>query len=226
MLTPIDGLYAYAEECGTIPHMTDTLNMRKRGRCQVCTHPERARLELLLAAGSGYRETARKFDLDEDAVARHWKRHVSEAHRKAMAPGAAALAARFELAGQIAEENTSSLEHLKAARAVLWRMWTAELSKGHTVTAAAAGGHYVKVCGLIAKLTGELATSPLVQTTNLHLHFADSPEFQALMDDVAAALEPYPDARRAVFERLAAIERPDARVIDMPALVHDAHAAA
>ncbi len=198
-----------------------------RGTCSICVHLERARAELLLAAGGKFSETARKFDMSQDSLERHWKRHVPESHRKALAPGAEALAARLELAGQIAEENTSSLEHLKAVRAVLWQMLVTERARGHTVNATTAAAQYAKVCGLIAKLTGELATSPLVQTTTINVHFTQHPEFQALMDDLAEALAPYPDARRAVFERFQALEQPDERVIDVPALTHDAaHAAA
>ena len=198
-----------------------------RRACTICQHEERARAELLLAAGGTVCGTARKLGMSEDALERHWKRHVPEEHRKALKPGADALAARLELSGQIAEENTSSLEHLKAARAVLWQMLVEERSKRHTVPAVMVAGQYTKVCNMIAKLTGELAHSPLVQTTTINVHFTQNPEFQALMDDVAAALEPYPEARRAVFDRFAALEQqPDDRIIDVPALVHHADAAA
>ncbi len=195
--------------------------MRRRGPCTVCAHPERARAELQLAAGATIAATARKLGMSEDALQRHWKRHVPESHRKAMRPGAEALAARMELAGQIAEESTNTLDHLKAARAVLWQMIVEERAKGSTALATMAAAQYTKVCGLIAKMTGELATSPLVQHTTLNVTtITQSPEFQQLMDDVAAALEPYPEARRAVFERFAALECPDDRVIDVPQVTH------
>ncbi len=194
--------------------------------CSICQHEERARAELLLAAGGSYIGVARKLGMSEDSLERHWKRHVPEQHRKALRPGAEALAARIELAGQIAEESTSTLDHLKAARAILWQMLVEERSKGSTALATMAAAQYTKVCGLIAKMTGELATSPLVTNTTFNLHFTENPEFQALMDDVAKALEPYPEARRAVFDRFAALERQDDRIIDMPALVQHADPAA
>ena len=181
---------------------------------------------MLLAKGDACTATARRLGMSHDALARHWKRHVPEAHKKALLPGAAALAARDELAGQIAEENSSSLEHLQAVRAMLWRILLDAKARGKTMPAVFAAGQYTKTCGLIAKMTGELASSPLVQNTTFNVGFTSNPDFLRLMDDVAKVLDDYPEARRAVFEKLAALERQDDRVIDAPALVHHADTAA
>ncbi|MGC8519264.1 MAG: helix-turn-helix domain-containing protein [Steroidobacteraceae bacterium] len=200
---------------------------QRRGVCSICVHQERARAELLLAAGGKFSETARKFGMSEDSLERHWKRYVPEKHRKALRPGAEALLARMELSAQIAEENTSSLDHLKAVRAILWQMLTESRARGQTLPAAAAAAQYVKTCALIGKLTGELAQSALVTSTHYHVHLTEAPEFQQLMDDVARALAPYSEARRAVFEQFSRLEQqPEERVIDLPALAHQhAHAA-
>ena len=193
----------------------------RRGVCSICPHPERARAELLLAAGGRFSETARKLGMSPDALERHWKKHVPPSHRKALKPGAEALMARLELSGQIAEESTGTLEHLKAVRAVLWQLVIEARGRGHSIPATAAAGQYVKTCSVIAKLTGELAQSPLVASTHYHVHFTEAPEFQALMKDLAKALAPYPEARRAVFEQFSRLEQqPEERVIEMPALEH------
>lgn len=89
-----------------------------------------------------------------------------------------------------------------------------------------AAGQYTKTCGLIAKMTGELATSPLVQNTTYNVGFTSNPDFLRLMDDLAKVLDDYPEARRAVFDRFAALESADDRVIDVRALAHHADTAA
>ena len=171
-----------------------------RKQCTVCTHEERARAELLLAKGDGYAETARKLGMSQDALERHWKRHTTEEMRKALQPGAKALAARLELAGQIAEENTSSLEHLKAARALAWQMVIDEREAGHTALATMALAQYTKIGSLIARINGELAdtplaSSPLLQQNNLTI-VMQSPEMQEFMRGFEAQMRDLVDAAR------------------------------
>jgi len=184
-------------------------------QCTICLAESRAQAELLLASGAGFAATARKLGLSADALERHWKRHVPTELRVAMQPSAKALAARAELAGQVADESTSTLEHLKAARALLWQMLVDEREAGNTALAVMAATQYGKICNSIAKITGELAQSPLVSHTTLNFHFTQDPEFQQLLGDLADALAPYPQARRAVFDRFAAL---DADPIEVPAL--------
>jgi hypothetical protein len=177
-----------------------------RKRCTICQHEARAHAEILLARGDSFAATARKLGMSQDALERHWRRHCTEQMREAMKPGAKALAARAELAGQIAEEGVSTLDHLRAARALLWQMIVEERGASHSALATMAAAQYSKVCGLIAKITGEWAVNPLIANTSLHFHFTADPGFQRLMDDVAEALEAYPEAKAAVFARFAALE--------------------
>jgi len=55
----------------------------RTGRCQGCNHPERVRIERLLAAGASITGTARKFAIDHHALRRHWINHVSAEARAA-----------------------------------------------------------------------------------------------------------------------------------------------
>jgi hypothetical protein len=191
-------------------------NPMARSRCTVCQSDRRAQAEILLAKGDSFAATARKLGLSQDALERHWKRHCTAQMREALKPGAKALAARAELAGQIAEEGVSTLQHLQAARALLWQMLVDERSAGHTALATMAAAQYSKVCGLIAKITGEWATHPLIASTSLHFHFTTDPAFQRLMDDIAGILDAHPAAKAAVFARFSVLE---GDAIDVPAAV-------
>jgi lambda repressor-like predicted transcriptional regulator len=188
-----------------------------RKQCTICNSAERARAELLLATGESFAAVSRRTGLSQDALSRHWNRHCSEELRESLKPSARAIAARLELGAQIAEEGTSTLEHLRGARALLWQLLIEEREAGHTSLAVMAATQYTKICSLIAKITGEWADSPLISQTTINLHFTESPEFQQLMADIAEALAPYPEARRAVFATFAALDQ-DSQ--SLPALEH------
>lgn len=186
-------------------------------RCSICQHEARAHAEILLAKGDTYAATARRLGMSQDALERHWKRHCTPQMREALKPGAKALAARAELAGQIAEEGVSTLDHLRAVRALLWQMIVEERAASRTSLASMAAAQYSKVCGLIARITGEWATSPLIANTSLHFNFTADPGFQQLMDELAGVLESFPEARAAVFARFAALEGENDAAQMMPA---------
>lgn len=186
-----------------------------RKQCTICNSAERARAELLLATGESFAAVSRRTGLSQDALSRHWNRHCSEELRESLKPSARAIAARLELGAQIAEEGTSTLEHLRGARALLWQLLIEEREAGHTSLAVMAATQYTKICSLIAKITGEWADSPLISQTTINLHFTESPEFQQLMADIAEALAPYPEARRAVFATFAALDQDS-----LPAIEH------
>lgn len=195
-----------------------------RKQCTICNSAERARAELLLATGESFAAVSRRTGLSQDALSRHWNRHCSEELRESLKPSARAIAARLELGAQIAEEGTSTLEHLRGARALLWQLLIEEREAGHTSLAVMAATQYTKTCSLIAKITGEWADSPLISQTTINLHFTESPEFQQLMADIAEALAPYPEARRAVFATFAALDQDSLPAIEhMPSdpVVHD-----
>lgn len=195
-----------------------------RKQCTICNSAERARAELLLATGESFAAVSRRTGLSQDALSRHWNRHCSEELRESLKPSARAIAARLELGAQIAEEGTSTLEHLRGARALLWQLLIEEREAGHTSLAVMAATQYTKICSLIAKITGEWADSPLISQTTINLHFTESPEFQQLMADIAEALAPYPEARRAVFATFAALDQDSLPAIEhMPSdpVVHD-----
>src|SRR5207237_4083126 len=67
----------------------------RTGRCQGCNHPERVRIERLLAAGASIKGAARKFAIDYHALRRHWRNHVSAEARAAYIAGGKASEPRY-----------------------------------------------------------------------------------------------------------------------------------
>ncbi len=52
-----------------------------RARCIVCSHPERARIELARVSGVGLDTIAKTFGITKDAVWRHTTNHLTDAER-------------------------------------------------------------------------------------------------------------------------------------------------
>jgi hypothetical protein len=160
------------------------------------------RIELLLAGGAGKKAIGRKFGLSKDSVHRHWRNHIPEERRAALILGPAQ---RQALSAQVAEESASVLDHYRAIRAGLYTFFTAALEAGDRMTGAHVGGKLKDVNDSIAKLTGELSQSPLVQHNTLQVVMGN-PQVQGFLQELACELKPYPDALGAVVRWLEARE--------------------
>ena len=175
------------------------------GRCVVCAHPDKVRIELLLAGGAGQKAVGRKFDISKDAIWRHWTRHVDAQTRARLLMGPVQMHA---LAAQIAEENTSVLENLRIVRAGLYQQYDAALEAGDRTVGALLAGKLHQNLQITARITGELASSPLISinnTQNNNVAMVESPTFAAFQARLIGVLRLFPDARDAVireFERL------------------------
>ena len=191
---------------------------RPSGRCGVCGHQECTRIELLLAGGAGQKSVADKFGLSKDSVHRHWHGHVTAERKAALLLGPVQVQA---LAAKVAEESESVIDHHRATRAGLYQFYRAALEAGDKTSGAMLAGRLTEVNNSIARITGELAQSPLVQRNTVNV-FMQSREFAEFQGRLIAVLNQYPQAREAViaeFEKLEAIE-PIAAPSELPALEH------
>jgi hypothetical protein len=173
---------------------------RPRGHCTICQSVERTRAELLLAGGASFAAVARKYELSSDALARHWRNHVSEARRAVLILGPVK---QISLAAQVSEEAESVIDHFRAVRAGLYKLYDAACEAGDRNGGALLAGRLLTCLDAMARLTGQLATSPLVQHNTVN--FYASPEFASFQADLVRVLCRFPDAREAVlaeFERL------------------------
>jgi hypothetical protein len=168
----------------------------------MCSHLERTRAELLLAEGAAFAAVARKFAVGREALRRHWLNHVSEERKASLVMGPVQRAA---LAARVSEENAGVLDHLKVVRAGLYALYDAAVTAGDRSGGALLAGRLHDNLNSVARLTGQLASSPLIQNTTTVNVLINDPAFAAFQADLIRALSRFPDARSAVlaeFERL------------------------
>ena len=185
----------------------------RRGPCKVCGHADVARIELLLASGAGQRATGRRFNLSRDSVFRHWSGHVSPERKAALIAGPAALQS---LGAKIGEEAESVLDLHKAVRAPLWSAYAAAAEVGDAVTLDRISGRLTDSINATGRLTGELASSPLVQ--NVQINLIANPQFARFQSDLLRVLSKFPEAARAVMAEFQRLDGPPSIV--RPALEH------
>jgi hypothetical protein len=154
--------------------------------CSACDHDDREDIDAALVAGESYRAIARRFGLSRDAVGRHKAKHLPAA----MLAGrdAADTAHGDDLLAQCRDLQTKALGILAKAE-----------KSGDLRTAIAANREARGCLELLARLLAELPGGAAVDL------FASQDWTQALAV-LLAALEPFPDARLAVADRLAELD--------------------
>jgi hypothetical protein len=177
--------------------------------CETCSHGERYRAELLLAGGASIRSVSSKLSIPYHSLRRHWLNHVSPERKRALIMGPVVVT---NLAEKIADENMSVLDHLRSVRAGLYALYDAAVSASDRTGGALLAGKLHENLGVVARLTGQLAQSPLV---NIQNNFFISPEFAAVQSALLHVLSAHPSARDAVVREFRQLEaRANAKVID------------
>jgi hypothetical protein len=177
-----------------------TARRAPNGRCAVCCLIERQRAELLLAGGASIQSVARKHKVNYHALRRHWMNHVPDERKRRLVLGPVSAAA---LAARVADESTSVLDHLKTVRAGLYEMFDAALAAGDRNGGALLAGRLHENLHALARLTGELASSPLVMTQN---NIFVSPQFAELQAVLIRVLAEFPAARARVIQEFRSLE--------------------
>ena len=175
--------------------MTDR---KPTGRCSVCRHEERWRIELLRASGASLDALATKFGVTRDAVHRHWHRHVTAQAKADLLCGPAQLA---DLAALAATEGTSILDHFKVLRTHLMARLADCSEAGDARATAALATALTGVLERLGKITGELSS---IANNHLTVNFnvLESPQFSRAQAAILRALAPYGEARAAVVAAL------------------------
>lgn len=153
--------------------------------CSVCAHPRLDEINIALAAGRSYRDTAVRFGPVKSALLRHAKSHLPHiAPRVIEKARGAALVRAEDILTQLAELQASALAVLAKAEE------TGDI-RGATGAITTARGNLE----LIAKLLGELREGPVI-------NLVAAPEWTSMRDAILVALQPFPEARIAVAEAL------------------------
>ena len=80
------------------------------GRCTVCSHSERTRIDYLCAQGGALLRIAKKFGVGDDALRRHFARHVTDDFKAGVKLGP--FKSEEHLRTLCAEAGTSVLDNL------------------------------------------------------------------------------------------------------------------
>jgi hypothetical protein len=172
-------------------------------RCSICKHPDKARIELLLARGASRRHAAKRFNCSADAVWRHWRNgHVPEHVRSQLAVDSLKPGATLEKL--VRDESIGLLENLQRIRGILYSQFdlAAEIGDRQTVALLAARLH--ENLRMAATSTGELQKHAPTSVNNLLL----SPPYLDLRAGLLRALRAFPDAARAVADAFRRAEAP------------------
>lgn len=154
--------------------------------CTVCTHPNRAAIDLALLNGASGNAIAAKFRVSEDAITRHKGNHLPATLAQGQA--AAEVARADGLLGQLQQLQDDAR-----------RIGGKAEETGDLKTALMGVRELVRIVELTGKLVGELDDRPQVNVLV-------APEWTTVKVALLAALQPFPEARQAVAARLTALE--------------------
>jgi hypothetical protein len=158
--------------------------------CTVCSHQERIEIDRALLAGeSSNRRIAAQYGVGERAIRDHKTNHLAERMQRAAVRNAEAdVRTAIDVTGQLRAINGAALAVLKGAR---------DTKDGELALKAI--DRIQRQLELQAKLIGDLSDGATVNVTV-------SAEWLELRGAIITALQPFPQARQAVAERLQVIE--------------------
>lgn len=154
--------------------------------CTICTHPEREAIDRALIAGDAFRHIAARFDTSTSALQRHKADHLPA--RMVKATEAAETVSADSLLARLRALNAETADVLREAKK----------SADHELRLKAIQRAERQI-ELEGRLLGELQEGVIVNV-------AVMPEWLAMRAAILAALQPHPEARIAVAERLAALD--------------------
>jgi hypothetical protein len=171
-------------------------------RCSICSHPERARIELARVSGTSLRDIADTFNVNMHAVWRHMTNHVSDKQR-------AFYLADVDLKGLAERANSEALsliDYLAIVRSTLLQQMQMAAGCNDRSGTAALAGRLNETLKLLASLTGELLRlNPHTVNHNVTV-FMSSPLYIELEQMLIATLSDHPDALAKVVDGLRQLE--------------------
>ena len=163
--------------------MPNKLRPVRISQCGVCSHKDRARIEMLRVGGVPLRVLSKQFSVSKNSVWRHFEKHVSPQRRAELTAGPAKVE---QLANAAADESKSLLDYLGIARAVLFNQFLNAAEAGDRAGVANVAGRLLESLREIGRLTGEMREISGISITNNTLNIVGSPEFQALSEGLLA----------------------------------------
>jgi hypothetical protein len=171
--------------------------MKRAPQCCVCRHPERGRLESLLAGGASQRSLARKFDLGYRSIFQHWKFHVHSDQKAMLVAGPSKLA---ELSERAAEAGMSVLDYASKTHCQLQARFDIASEACDAQTMARLAGPILECLRIIGALSGQMQRAGASVTNNIAIF--SGPVMAELRTMLIRRLAPYPAQAAAVIEGL------------------------
>jgi hypothetical protein len=165
------------------------------GRCTVCNHPERARIDFLATTaggewGSGRRSLAAKFAVSEHALYRHIRHHISDEYRRAVRVGP--FESEEKLRALLADAGASVLDRYNGLYSGHLARWLAAFEAGNDEMMYRHGSLMGALLGKVGVLTREML--PPGAHTRIENNFFLSPDFAAFQRRAVAVLRRHPEA--------------------------------
>ncbi len=170
-------------------------------RCKICTHPDRGRLDLLLARSVSAVQIAAKVPgVSVHALHRHRARHLpQETLQRLKAQSLRALVGKNVSLAEIRDsEHETLLQTIIALRAEVQGLISQAIYDGNLTTASSLIGRLTDLLALSARIVGEVTSG---QTT-YNQSIVVSPEYLKLRAVLIKALLPHPAAKRDVARAL------------------------
>jgi len=183
----------------------------REGTCKTCLHPERTRIDYLIATGASLKPLAPRFDLKPSSLYNHSKKHVSAEYRAAVRLGP--FESETRLRQLCAENGVSVVETLRAVNAGVSARWLAAFEAGADDTFVSLTAQMRKNLELLARLTRELVPQPSVVNTTNNVMLFEHPEYVQVIAALSMALRPFPEARQAVIATLRSFRTAGERVL-------------
>ena len=183
----------------------------REGTCKTCLHPERTRIDYLIATGASLKPLASRFGLKPSSLYNHSKKHVSTEYRAAVRLGP--FESETRLRQLCAENGVSVVETLRAVNAGVSARWLAAFEAGADDTFISLTAQMRKNLELLARLTRELMPQPSVVNTTNNFMLFEHPEYVQVIAALSMALRPFPEARQAVLATLRSFRTAGERVL-------------
>lgn len=174
--------------------------MGSRGpECSVCSHRERAALDLALARGVSMGALERRYGVGNDALYRHRKNHLPAQLRAKLIAGPSLEGVDLDSLRE--QEGQSLLAHLVALRNRLFAFLDVAEEAGDAGLAARVVGQIHRNLEITGELVGSLSTGSTTINNMLVM-----PAYVEMRVELVRALAPFPEARTAVAAVLHTME--------------------
>jgi hypothetical protein len=192
-----------------MPQLRYTKRGRQSGFCKTCNHPERGRIDWLIACGGTRRAIADKFGLPRDGLLRHAKNHISPEYIKTVKIGP--FGSEAALRKLVSENSVSVVENLTSIYGALASRFLANLEAGADAMTVQLAKSMHDNLALRARISKELQTAP-----SMVVNVLNQPVILELQSRLLEVLTAHPAARAAVLRAFRDVERQPPQLVEIP----------